>query len=431
MPAISVQHLSKKYAIYSRSWDKLREALHLTRRIRHQEFWALEDISFEVEEGQTLGVIGQNGSGKSTLLQILAGIMRQTRGDCRVTGKVAALLELGSGFNPEFTGRENVFMNGSILGLNKRRMEERFDAIARFAEIGNFLDQPVKTYSSGMFMRLAFAVAVNVDPDILLIDEALSVGDLIFQHRCMHRMNQLRAAGKTTVLVTHDLGAVPKFCDRALLLDGGRLLEDGPPDRVVLKYRALMLERERRYGQNGDAAPKLENDALTSSEKEMPIVRAIPNIDHRFGNGAARILGVDLIDEQGCSTREVFGGQSIVLRLSVEFLRDVPRPILGYTLRDRVGIEISACNTTYAGSCLPAACEGQIYTSDFQIRLPHMANGSYSVAPAVADGDVLKHDVCDWIDNALVFMLHSDTLVYGMLKMDVEVQSYASPAGGR
>jgi lipopolysaccharide transport system ATP-binding protein len=425
MSVIQVRHLSKKYAIYEHPRDKLREALHLGRKARHKEFWALQDVSFEVEHGQTLGIIGQNGSGKSTLLQILAGIMRQTQGDCYVTGKVSALLELGSGFNPEFTGRENVFMNGAILGLNKRQMQERLGAIARFAEIGDFMDQPVKTYSSGMFMRLAFAVAVNVDPDILLVDEALSVGDMIFQHRCMHRMNHLRATGKTTVLVTHDLTAVTKFCSRALLLDAGRLTEDGTPDMVVNKYRALMFERERRYGHfDGDEKGTAEGEVATG--EDMPVVRSIPNIDHRFGNGAARILGVEILDENGSPTREVHGGRIVVLRVSAEFLKDVSRPILGYTMRDRIGIEISACNTNFAGSVLPSARSGQIYTSDFRIHLPRMAAGSYSIAPAVADGDLLKHDMCDWIDNALIFNLQADDLVYGTLKMDVEVCNYAS-----
>jgi ABC-type polysaccharide/polyol phosphate transport system ATPase subunit len=429
MSVIQVQHLSKKYAIYERRWDKLREALHLGRGIRHRDFWALKDISFTVEKKQTLGIIGQNGSGKSTLLQILAGIMRQTRGDCHVTGRVSALLELGSGFNPEFTGRENVFMNGAILGMDKREMQRRFDAIERFAEIGDFMDQPVKTYSSGMFMRLAFAVAVNVDPDILLVDEALAVGDLIFQHRCMHRMNQLRASGKTTLLVTHDLTAVTKFCDRALLLDGGCLLEHGPADTVVNKYRALVFERERRYGhfESDDQGPAAGE--VVVSGKEMPVVRSIPNIDHRFGNGSARILGVELLDEKGTPTRDVLGGRGVVLRISAEFLKDVARPILGYTLRDRLGVDISACNTNYASAVLPAARKGQIYTSDFRIRMPRMGAGSYSFAPAVADGDLLKHDMCDWIDNALVFYLGADELVYGTLKMDVEVRTYASEGG--
>jgi hypothetical protein len=277
-----------------------------------------------------------------------------------------------------------------------------------------------------MFMRLAFAVAVNVDPDILLVDEALAVGDLIFQHRCMHRMNLLRTGGKTIVLVTHDLGAVTKFCDRALLLDRGRLVEDGPPDLVVQKYRALIFERERQYGEFAGEPKGLPKTYAVSSGGQIPVVRSIPNIDHRFGNGDAAILGVDLLDEGGRSVLEVFGGQKAVVRISAEFKRDTTAPILGYTLRDRIGVEISACNTSYAGQNLPPARAGQICTADFLIDMPHMAAGSYSISPAVANGSVLKHDMCDWIDNALVFSLQSQGLVYGMLKMNVEVNSYIS-----
>jgi hypothetical protein len=303
-------------------------------------------------------------------------------------------------------------------------MQERFDAIARFAEIGDFMEQPVKTYSSGMFMRLAFAVAVNVDPDILLVDEALAVGDLIFQHRCMHRMNKLREAGKTIILVTHDLGAITKFCDRALLLDAGRLLEDGKPDLVVQKYRALMFERERRYSSSDrDSSPGEDVDTVVAAG-QIPVARTIPNIDHRFGNGEATLLGVELINQQGNPTRDVFAGQAVVIRVSAQFNKDVEHPILGYTLRDRLGVEISACNTSYSGHPLPAAQAGDIITSDFHIPMPHLAAGSYSISPAVAEGSVLKHDMCDWIDNALVFSLRSDELIYGMLKMNVEVKSY-------
>ena len=426
MSAIRVQHLSKKYQIYERPWDKLREVLHLSRRPLHREFWALDDITFEVQAGQTLGVIGQNGSGKSTLLQVLAGIMRQTRGDCHVAGKVSALLELGSGFNPEFTGRENVFMNGAILGLDTRRMLERFDAIARFAEIGDFMNQPVKTYSSGMFMRLAFSVAVNVDPDILLVDEALAVGDLIFQHRCMHRMNSLRNSGKTIVLVTHDLGAIVKFCDRALLLDCGRLMEDGKPDLVVQKYRALIFERERRYGSFEGSDASAGEGEVKLPAGEMPLAQTIPNVDHRFGSGEATLLGVELLDIHGMPTRETFGGERVIVRVTVRFNQDLASPIIGYTLRDRMGVELSACNTSYTGRVLGPARKGQIFTSDFQILLPHLAPGSYSISPAVAKGNVLKHDMCDWIDNALIFSVRADRLIYGVLKMDVDVKTYVS-----
>jgi lipopolysaccharide transport system ATP-binding protein len=427
MPVIQVRNLSKLYRIYGKPWDKLREAVGLGQGATHKEFWALQDITFEMEAGSTLGVIGQNGSGKSTLLQILAGIMRQTRGDCFVAGKISALLELGSGFNPEFSGRENVFMNGAILGLDTNEMKERFDEIARFAEIGSFMEQPVKTYSSGMFMRLAFAVAVNVDPDILLVDEALAVGDLVFQHRCMHRMNQLRANGKTIVLVTHDLMAVTKFCDRALLLDSGRLLEDGKPDIVVQKYHALIFERERKYGEFGmEGAGDGDSTAPPVPKEDMPLVRSIPNIDHRFGNGEASVLGIELMDENGNPVRETFGGKRLLVRISVEFHQDVAQPIIGYTLRDRLGVDISACNTSYAERHLPPAGKGDLFTSDFWITLPHIAPGSYSLSPAAAKGSISKHDMCDWIDNALVFSVNSASLIYGVLKMPTEVRNYTS-----
>jgi ABC-type polysaccharide/polyol phosphate transport system ATPase subunit len=434
MAVITVQNLSKNYPIYDRPWDKLREIMGLTEGPLHREFWALEDITFEVDSGATLGVIGQNGSGKSTLLQILAGIMRQTRGDCWVNGKVSALLELGSGFNPEFTGRENVFMNGAILGLDTRQMQKRFAAIAQFAEIGDFMEQPVKTYSSGMFMRLAFAVAVHVDPDILLVDEALAVGDLIFQHRCMHRMNQLRESGKTTLLVTHDLGAVTKFCDRVLLLDRGRLIEDGNPELVVQKYRALIFERERSYARSypsaGEPGAEPGEGVFFAAVDEMPMVDSIPNIDHRFGSGEATILGLELFDERGNPTREVFGGQKVLVRLSAQLNRDIDTPILGYTMRDRMGIEISACNTSYAGKRLPPLPKGHKVTTDFYVRMPYMAAGSYSLSPAVARGSLVRHDMCDWIDNALVFNLQTEQMIYGMFRMDVTVTNYIEDVPG-
>ncbi len=426
MPAIQVQHLSKCYRIYKRKWDKLREAIGLGSGKLHREFWALNDVSFELESGHNLGIIGQNGSGKSTLLQILAGIMYQTKGDCFVNGRISALLELGSGFNPEFTGRENVFMNGAILGMDSRQMQDRFDTIATFAEIGNFMDQPVKTYSSGMFMRLAFAVAVNVDPDILLVDEALSVGDLIFQHRCMHRMNHLRNSGKTIVLVTHDLDAVTKFCDSAILLDEGRLLELGKPDEVVLKYRALIFERERRYSGYYGASQVPESSNLVKPLGEMPVARTIPNIDHRFGNGEAELLGVELLDGNGKMISETDGGQEIIIRVSAKFRADVETPILGYTLRDRLGVQMSGCNTSYADQPLPSVRKDQIITSDFRVTLPFLAPGSYSISPAVAKGSIEQHDMCDWIDNALVFTLRTEKLVYGVMRMKVAALNYLS-----
>jgi lipopolysaccharide transport system ATP-binding protein len=253
------------------------------------------------------------------------------------------------------------------------------------------------------------------------------VGDLVFQHRCMHRMNQLRASGKTIVLVTHDLAAVTKFCDRALLLDCGRLLEDSKPDTVVQQYRALMFERERRYGEfSPEAAGNGEFEAPGLLQEDVPVVRSIPNIDHRYGNGEASVIGVELMDENGNPVRETPGGKRLLVRISVEFHQDVTQPIIGYTLRDRLGVDISACNTSYAQRPLPPAAKGDLFTSDFCISLPHIAPGSYSISPAAAKGSIVKHDMCDWIDNALVFSVHSEGLIYGLLQMRTEVRNYTS-----
>ncbi|HEX9137548.1 MAG TPA: ABC transporter ATP-binding protein, partial [Nitrospirota bacterium] len=243
MIAVQAEHLSKSYRIYSKPAARLQELLSFNRLNRHKDFWAVEDVSFEVEQGKTVGIIGVNGSGKSTLLQLIAGILQPSRGAVSTQGRVSALLELGSGFNPEFSGRENVFINGALLGLSRAEIESRLGSIEHFAEIGEFFEQPVKTYSSGMFVRLAFAVAINVDPDILIIDEALAVGDGIFQHRCMHKILQLKKEGKTIFFVSHDNSAIKRLCDEVILLDGGRKVASGDPDSMVQKYLELMYAR--------------------------------------------------------------------------------------------------------------------------------------------------------------------------------------------
>jgi lipopolysaccharide transport system ATP-binding protein len=244
----------------------------------------------------------------------------------------------------------------------------------------------------------------------------------------MHRMNHLRNSGKTIILVTHDLDAVIKFCDRAMLLDKGRLLEQGRPDEVVQKYRALIFERERRYSGYEDSGEIPESSNLVKPLSEMPVTRSIPNIDHRFGNGDAELLGVALLNGNGEVISEALGGQEIIIRVSAKFHSDIDTPILGYTLRDRLGVELSACNTSYADQPLPPACKDQIITSDFRVTLPFLAPGSYSISPAVAKGSIEKHDMCDWIDNALVFTLRSEDLVYGMMRMKAETFNYLSEA---
>ncbi len=414
--AIRLAHLSKKYPIYRRPSDKFLELLSFRRWRRHEEFWALRDVTLTVEKGTTLGVVGCNGSGKSTLLQILAGILRQTRGDCFVQGKVAALLELGAGFNPEFTGRENVYMNGAVLGLTRAQLDERLADILEFAEIGRFVDQPVKTYSSGMFMRLAFAVAIHVDPEILLVDEALAVGDLVFQHRCTNRMRRLREEGKTIVFVTHDLQAVTRFCDRAILLDAGRMLRDGSPREVVEAYQALIFEREREEAGQGERLPEGEQDL------GLPVVDTIPYVHHRYGEGGAKIIGVIVLASDGRVLNEVRAGQQVRLLVSVRFERDTADPIVGFTVRDKLGVEMASSNTSYEESALPAARAGDVYTAAFDIQVPPLRPGSYSISPAVARGNIWEHRIEDWIDNAYILNLADTGLIYGQMRWPVQVR---------
>src|ERR1700749_2813522 len=280
--ALKVEGVSKQYRIYARPGDRLAESLTPGRLKRHREFWALRDISFEVDAGTTTGVIGPNGCGKSTLLQIIAGTLEPTAGNVWREGRGAALLELGAGFDPEFTGAENVYMNAALMGLSRRETERLFPDIERFAEIGQFMHQPVKTYSSGMFVRLAFAVAANVGPDILIIDEALAVGDAVFQHRCLRRIKEIQERGATVLFVSHDAAAIRALCARAILLSAGRVIEDGAPLDVLNHYQKIVMEREQAFEDETDG-----ESAAQQGEDEEP--RTPPSYAYRPGDGSAEI----------------------------------------------------------------------------------------------------------------------------------------------
>jgi len=414
-PVISLEHLSKKYPIYSTPAHKLLEFLSFRRRKMHREFWALRDISLDIYEGDAIGIIGVNGSGKSTLLQIVAGILLQNSGTCRVQGRVAALLELGAGFNPEFTGRENVYMSGAISGFTRQEMEDRFDEILDFAEIGDFIDQPVKTYSSGMFVRLAFAVAIHADPDILIVDEALSVGDLIFQHRCINRIRLLQRQGKTILFVTHDLSALTQFCNRALLLDQGSKVCEGEPEEVANRYRALVFERESREAGAGSGRIAVDE------EKGLPLISTIPYVHNRFGEGRAEILGIILHGDSGEVVNEVRSGQEVNILISAGFREDIEFPIVGVTIRDRMGTEITATNTSYENAALPPLKAGTAITVRLLMKVPALRPGSYSISPSVASGNIWEHEIEDWIDNAYIINVVETELVYGMMKWEFEI----------
>ena len=411
---IHLDNLSKKYPIYSSPAHKLLEFLSFRKVKLHREFWALRDISLNIDLGDAVGIIGVNGSGKSTLLQIVAGILQQNSGICRVEGRVAALLELGAGFNPEFTGRENVYMSGAISGFTKREMEERFSDILEFAEIGDFIDQPVKTYSSGMFVRLAFSVAIHADPDILIVDEALSVGDLIFQHRCINRIRMLQRQGKTILFVTHDLSALTQFCTSAVLLDQGRKVCEGEPEEVANRYRALVFERESREAGKGSGHIEVDE------EKGLPLISTIPYVHNRFGEGGAELLGIIMHTEEGEVISDVRSGQEVSILMSVRFKEDVEFPIVGVTIRDRLGTEITATNTSYEGTTLPPLQEGSVITVRLRMKIPSLRPGSYSISPGISSGNIWEHEIEDWIDNAYIINVVETELVYGMMKWEFE-----------
>ena len=421
MNAVEFQGVSKSYAIYDAPGDRLKELLSLNRLKRHQDFWALHDVSFEVKRGETFCIVGENGSGKSTLLQMVAGILHATSGTVGVYGRVSALLELGAGFNPEFSGRDNVYLNGSILGLTTRQIDQRYQDIAAFAEIGDFIDQPVKTYSSGMVVRLAFAVAINVDPEILLVDEALAVGDIYFRQRCMRKVHELRQRGITILFVSHAVSDVKAIGDRVLWLDHGRTIDCGEPDRVVSKYLAAMTEKDSTYLLLKSAADPQRR--LGGPIQAPEIVETIPNIDHRFGDGRAAIIGIAVLDEQGRAVPILEPSTRIVVRISVRATADVALPIVGFMLRNQLGMDFSGTNTAREGYELAPLQPGDVTTVDFYLDLPELYPASFSFSPAIADGTLMGYQMCDWIDNAITLQMgRSEAQVYGYLHLPCRVE---------
>jgi len=420
--AVEFQGVSKSYAIYDAPGDRLKELLSLNRIKRHKDFWALHDVSFEVRRGETFCIVGENGSGKSTLLQMVAGILHPTSGTVTVGGRVSALLELGAGFNPEFSGRDNVYLNASILGLTRKQIDDRYHAIEAFAEIGSFINQPVKTYSSGMTVRLAFSVAIHVEPEILLVDEALSVGDIYFRQRCMRKVHELRQRGVTILFVSHSMGDVKAIGDRAMWLDRGEVRLLGATDTVVGDYLAAMTRKDSQYlGQTPAPERAQTNGAALPPPPE--VMTRVPNIDHRHGDGRAEIIGISAFDPYGNELRLLAPESRIILRISVRAIRDLPQPNVGFMLRNHLGLDFAGTNTTREGVALPPMAAGEVRTIDFHLDLPHLYPGHFSFSPAVADGALISYTMCDWIDNALTLQMgHGDAEVYGYLHLPCRVE---------
>jgi len=420
--AIKVDNLSKCYQIYDKPRDRLMQMLHRGKRTYYREFWALRDVSFQIKRGETVGIIGRNGSGKSTLLEIICGTLSPTSGHIATTGRIAALLELGSGFNPDFTGRENIYMNGAVLGLAKEEIDSRFESIVSFADIGDFIDQPVKTYSSGMYVRLAFAIQANVDPEILIVDEALAVGDAYFVHRCMLRFHELKRSGTTILFVSHDANAVRNLCERVVWLNNGTMQAVGDASKVVDQYLAYVFDQKivspTTIGRdnNFDTAPEMTDSGL-------PIESNIPNIDRRVGNQKCRIHGVGLYDDDLNQINTVTDDQRMIIRMTVKNQDLAPdqKIVVGYIFRNSKGQEIASSNSQIEGHDFTAMSPGSYKTFRMRLKLPLLHPGSYAFSLALGylseNSDVI---IADRIENALVFDVAATKEVHVMMRIPTE-----------
>jgi len=374
--------------------DRLLEILPFSKNSPPAEFWALRDVNLRVERGEVFGLIGPNGSGKSTLLQIVSGILEPTRGRVIRHGRIAALLELGAGFNPEFTGRENVFLNGEILGMERREMERIFPAIEKFAEIGAFLDRPVKEYSTGMYVRLAFSTAIHVEPEILIVDEALAVGDAIFANRCIKKFEELKQQNVTILFVSHDLGLVKRLSDRAALMIGGRVAACGPPSDVVNRYVGMVLEREQ--------APRQETASGT----------------FRHGDGASRILSAELIDANGAPTAALRPGEPVTVRIRAQAERDLEDPVVGLLIRNRLGIDVFGTNTRIEGIDLGRVAAGELFEIDFTFDCL-LTRQDYTLTVATQYREGYSQD---WVDDILCFSVVDARDVAGLANFRTTVE---------
>lgn len=436
-PAVEVNGLGKRYEIYSAPQDRLKQMV-MPRLARlfgvkpkeyFREFWALRGIDLTISRGETVAIIGQNGSGKSTFLQLVCGTLFPTQGEVKRSGRIAALLELGAGFNPEFTGEENVFLSGMLYGLNEKQLKERYDSIIAFAEIGEFVSQPVKTYSSGMYVRLAFAIAAHVDADVLVVDEALSVGDVRFTQKCMRFLREFQKTG-TLLFVSHDVSAVTSLCSRAIWLDHGSVRLDGPAKEVVEAYLAEQHILDRKA--QGVAVTTVKKERARAQMKALDVIdpriaqlKAANTIqvfefnpdahDNSFGAGGATIVEVSLIDDDGHAVQLLHGGELVTLEIRVSLKVTLMNLIFGFYVKDRLGQRLFGDNThlTYEDA-IEGVAEDE-FRAQFQFRMPIMPAGAYSIDAAVASGTQQEHTQQHWVHDALQFRTVDSTMRHGLI----------------
>lgn len=442
---VSARDVGKIYHIYNRPIDRLKQMLVFKRWKFFSEYWALRNVTLEIRRGETVGFIGRNGAGKSTLLQMICGILPPSTGELQINGRVFGLLQLGAGFNPEFTGRENVYMAGSIVGLTNEQIDARYQKIVDFAEIGDFINQPVKTYSSGMYARLAFALAMQVDADILIVDEILSVGDAAFTQRCVRAIREFKEKG-TMLFVSHDTGAVINLCDRVVWLDAGAVREIGDPKEVCHNYLAS-IENEKdqtgtfRIGGVRKAPPSPKpREAVKDPRHQMLNESGLRNtlevfdFDSNapwFGYRGATLVEATLLGPDGKKTNSLAGGEEVALRIVARAEKNLERPILGFYLKDRLGQNLFGDNTflTYQHQNF-ALKPGEHIAATFRFQMPYLHNGDFSITPAIAEGTVTEHVQHHWIDEAIFFRVNSSHISGGLIgipMLSISMERVAAP----
>ena len=427
---IEIKDVTKIYKLYDKPIDRLKESMSLRHRSYHKDFYALRGLSFFVEKGQTVGIIGTNGSGKSTILKIITGVLTPTSGEVSVKGKISALLELGAGFNMDYTGIENIYMNGTMMGYSKREMDDKLADILDFAEIGDFVHQPVKTYSSGMFVRLAFALAINVEPEILIVDEALSVGDVFFQSKCYRRMEEIRKNGTTIVMVTHDMGSIIKYCDKVILLNKGEYIAEGPAGRMVDLYKKILagqmesLREElaaRREGVSEDAPGRRAGAGGSEPGGLMREKLTINANREEYGDGRAEIFDLGLLDARGNLTNLLLKGEVFTIRERIRFHADIEAPIFTYTIKDRKGTELTGTNTLFEGAQVKPVKAGDIYDVAFTQKMT-LQGGEYLLSMSCTGFEGGEHVVYHRLYDVLNLTVISDKDTVGFYDMNSTIQ---------
>lgn len=374
---IEIKNISKIYNLYNKPSDRLKEAL-FSRKSRHTEFAALNDVSFNVNKGEILGIIGKNGSGKSTILKIITSVLTPTSGECIVKGKIAALLELGAGFNMEYTGIENIYLNGQMIGFSKDEMDKKLQDIIDFADIGEHIYQPVKTYSSGMFARLAFSVAISVDPDILIVDEALSVGDVFFQNKCYRRFEEFRERGKTILFVTHDMGSVIRYCNRCVLLNAGKKVAEGKPQEMVDLYKRIMVGQWNENEESSEEVSSIQSSNVKNDQLWKDQISTNPDIEV-YGDGRADIIDFGIFSDTGDIGNNVYKGDYYSVKMKVRINEDNLNPIFAFKLRDIKGTELTGTNTMLEDIDTAQCKKGDIVTITFRQK-QYLQPGQYLVS---------------------------------------------------